>query len=90
VRSSGRPSTSPARAGQSSSQECQTTTTTTPFNCRARCPHVDIPRLLNLAKSGKLKLDDFITRRYTLDQINEGYADLLAGQNIRGVIIHEQ
>jgi alcohol dehydrogenase/S-(hydroxymethyl)glutathione dehydrogenase/alcohol dehydrogenase len=53
-------------------------------------PHVDIPRLLNLAKSGKLKLDDFITRRYTLDQINEGYADLLAGQNIRGVIIHEQ
>jgi Zn-dependent alcohol dehydrogenase len=51
---------------------------------------VDIPRLLNLAKSGKLKLDGFITRRYTLDQINEGYADLLAGHNIRGVIIHDQ
>ncbi|ORA26275.1 alcohol dehydrogenase [Mycobacterium aquaticum] len=55
-------------------------------NCN---PHVDIPRLLGLAKRGKLRLDDFITRRYTLDQINQGYADLLAGHNIRGVILHD-
>jgi alcohol dehydrogenase (nicotinoprotein) len=47
---------------------------------------VEIPRLLNLYKRGELKLDELITRTYTLDEINEGYADMLAGKNIRGVI----
>jgi S-(hydroxymethyl)glutathione dehydrogenase/alcohol dehydrogenase len=40
-------------------------------------------------QAGRLKLDELITKRYTLDQINEGYADLLDGKNIRGVIVHE-
>ena len=31
-------------------------------------------------------LDELITARYTLDQINEGYADMHAGKNLRGVI----
>jgi len=35
---------------------------------------------------GKLKLDELVTRTYTLDQINEAYADLMAGRLIRGVI----
>ncbi|MGK2866045.1 MAG: alcohol dehydrogenase, partial [Mycobacterium sp.] len=26
------------------------------------------------------------TREYTLDQINEGYADMRSGRNIRGLI----
>jgi Zn-dependent alcohol dehydrogenase len=26
--------------------------------------------------------------RYSLDQVNEGYADMLAGKNIRGVIVN--
>jgi NDMA-dependent alcohol dehydrogenase len=46
----------------------------------------DIPRLLALYKTGKLKLDELVTRTYTLDQVNEGYADLVAGRNLRGVI----
>jgi S-(hydroxymethyl)glutathione dehydrogenase/alcohol dehydrogenase len=46
----------------------------------------DIPRLLSLYKSGKLKLDELVTRTYTLDEINAGYADLTAGRNLRGVI----
>jgi Zn-dependent alcohol dehydrogenase len=29
------------------------------------------------------------TSRYALEQVNEGYRDLLAGKNIRGVILHE-
>ncbi len=49
-------------------------------------PRVDIPKLLGLYRDGQLKLDELITNTYTLDQINEGYADLLAGKNIRGVI----
>jgi S-(hydroxymethyl)glutathione dehydrogenase/alcohol dehydrogenase len=52
-------------------------------------PFDDIPRLLGLYKSGKLKLDELITNRYTLDQVNQGYEDMMAGRNIRGVIIHE-
>ncbi|MEX5635425.1 NDMA-dependent alcohol dehydrogenase [Parafrankia sp. FMc2] len=48
--------------------------------------HRDIPRLLDLYRQGHLKLDELITRTYTLDQINEGYADMHAGKNIRGVI----
>ncbi|MGH8997921.1 MAG: NDMA-dependent alcohol dehydrogenase [Acidimicrobiia bacterium] len=49
-------------------------------------PQKDVPRLLRLYKTGQLKLRELITREYTLDQINEGYADMHAGRNIRGVI----
>lgn len=46
----------------------------------------DIPQLIELYNSGRLKLDELITREYTLDQINEGYADMRSGRNIRGLI----
>jgi NDMA-dependent alcohol dehydrogenase len=49
-------------------------------------PRNDIPNLLKMYHAGKLKLDELVTRTYTLDQVNEAYADMLAGKNIRGVI----
>ena len=49
-------------------------------------PAKDVPRLLGLYQAGQLKLDELITRRYSLDQIAEGYADMHAGRNIRGLI----
>ena len=52
-------------------------------------PLVDVPLLIGLYQAGELKLDELITRRYKLDEINEGYQDMLDGKNIRGVIIHE-
>ncbi len=52
-------------------------------------PTVDIPRILGLYQSGDLKLDEILTRTYTLEQVNEGYDDLLNGKNVRGVVIHE-
>jgi S-(hydroxymethyl)glutathione dehydrogenase/alcohol dehydrogenase len=52
-------------------------------------PLYDIPRLLGLYRSGDLKLDELITRRYTLAEVNDAYRDLDAGKNIRGVIVHE-
>lgn len=52
-------------------------------------PTQDIKKMLALYRSGKLKLDELVTKQYTLDQINDGYADLEAGKNIRGVIVHE-
>ncbi len=51
-------------------------------------PRADIPMLLGLYRDGLLKLDELVTSTYTLDQINDGYQDLLDGKNIRGVIIH--
>jgi alcohol dehydrogenase (nicotinoprotein) len=52
-------------------------------------PTTDIPKILGLYQAGDLKLDEIITRTYTLDEVNEGYEDLLAGKNVRGVIVHE-
>ena len=49
-------------------------------------PQRDIPLLLSMYQAGKLNLDDMVTRRYSLEQINEGYQDMLEGRNIRGVI----
>jgi NDMA-dependent alcohol dehydrogenase len=49
-------------------------------------PRFDIPNLLSLYKAGQLKLDELITRTYPLDEINQGYQDMLDGVNIRGVL----
>ncbi|WP_232665865.1 NDMA-dependent alcohol dehydrogenase [Pseudonocardia sp. TRM90224] len=52
-------------------------------------PLYDVPRLLGLYRSGDLKLDELVTRRYALDEINDGYRDMADGKNIRGVVVHE-
>ncbi len=49
-------------------------------------PHYDIPQLLSMYKAGKLHLDDMVTRQYKLEQVNDGYTDMLEGRNIRGII----
>ncbi len=49
-------------------------------------PRRQITLLLDLYMTGKLKLDELVTRRYTLDQINQGYEDMRNGLNIRGII----
>jgi NDMA-dependent alcohol dehydrogenase len=51
-------------------------------------PRADIPKLLALYQAGQLKLDELVTRTYKLEEINEGYADMHAGKNIRGVIVY--
>ncbi len=49
-------------------------------------PRHDMPRLLALYKSGRLKLDELVTRTYRLEQINEAFDDMLRGKVARGVI----
>jgi S-(hydroxymethyl)glutathione dehydrogenase/alcohol dehydrogenase len=49
-------------------------------------PASSTPFLLGLYQAGQLKLDELVTRRYSLEDINQGYDDLHAGVNIRGVI----
>ena len=52
-------------------------------------PRFDIPNLLALYQAGRLKLDELVTRTYRLDQINQGYQDMLDGVNIRGVLVFD-
>ena len=49
-------------------------------------PRADIPELLSMYREGVLKLDQLITNRYSLDDVNQGYQDMRDGKNIRGVI----
>jgi S-(hydroxymethyl)glutathione dehydrogenase/alcohol dehydrogenase len=49
-------------------------------------PRADIPALLSMYREGELKLDELITNRYSLAQVNQGYQDMRDGVNIRGVI----
>jgi S-(hydroxymethyl)glutathione dehydrogenase/alcohol dehydrogenase len=52
-------------------------------------PIYDIRKMLDLYRTGDIKLDELITKTYRLEDINAGYQDMLDGNNIRGVIIHE-
>ena len=47
----------------------------------------DFPMLIDLYKQGRLKLDELITGRYKLEEINEAVASVLRGEARRNVII---
>lgn len=49
-------------------------------------PKADVFRLARLYQTGQLQLDEMITRRYRLDDINDAYDDLRKGRIVRGVI----
>jgi NDMA-dependent alcohol dehydrogenase len=53
-------------------------------------PSGDIPRQVNMYRSGSLKLDELITKTYSLDQVADGYRDMHAGTIIRGVITFDR
>ncbi len=52
-------------------------------------PHVDIPRILQLYRAGRLALDELTTRTYRLEDINQGYEDMREGRTVRGVILFD-
>jgi NDMA-dependent alcohol dehydrogenase len=52
-------------------------------------PALEVRREIDLYRTGQLKLDELITTRYRLDDINAAVDDLVQGRNIRGVVIHE-
>jgi len=49
----------------------------------------DIPALVQLYRAGSLKLDELITGRYPLDQINEAVAEVKRGEALRNVIVFD-
>jgi S-(hydroxymethyl)glutathione dehydrogenase/alcohol dehydrogenase len=46
----------------------------------------DFNEIWRLYRAGRIQLTEMITKRYTLDGVNDGYADMHAGVNIRGVV----
>ncbi|MEZ4516437.1 MAG: Zn-dependent alcohol dehydrogenase [Chloroflexota bacterium] len=50
-------------------------------------PARDFPLYANLYRNGQLDLDRLISKTYSLDEINEAYADMLSGETARGVIL---
>jgi Zn-dependent alcohol dehydrogenase len=45
--------------------------------------------MLDLYNHGHLKLDELVTKQYKLDEVAQGYEDMHAGKNIRGVLIFD-
>jgi S-(hydroxymethyl)glutathione dehydrogenase / alcohol dehydrogenase len=50
---------------------------------------VDMPRLVDFYLSGKLKLDDMISRRIKLKEVNEAFDELKRGEIARSVIVFD-
>ena len=52
-------------------------------------PRNAIPELLVALPGGQLKLDELVTTKYSLEDINQGYQDMRDGKNIRGMVMYE-
>jgi S-(hydroxymethyl)glutathione dehydrogenase/alcohol dehydrogenase len=50
---------------------------------------VDMPRLVDFYLTGKLKLDDMISRRIKLKEVNEAFDELKRGEIARSVIVFD-
>jgi S-(hydroxymethyl)glutathione dehydrogenase/alcohol dehydrogenase len=50
---------------------------------------VDMPRLVDLYMQGRLKLDELISRRIRLDQVNDAFAEMKTGEIARSVIVFD-
>ncbi|MGH9018578.1 MAG: zinc-binding dehydrogenase, partial [Acidimicrobiales bacterium] len=52
----------------------------------SQSPRVQVPNMLNLFEAGELKIDEIITREYSLDEVQKAYEDQAAGTIVRGVV----
>ncbi len=50
---------------------------------------IDMPYYLDLYRQGRIKLDELISQRIKLDEINDGYKTLQAGSGARSVIVFD-
>ena len=50
---------------------------------------VDMPRYVELYRQGRLKLDELVSQRMRLDQINTAFDDMRQGHVVRTVIFFE-
>jgi S-(hydroxymethyl)glutathione dehydrogenase/alcohol dehydrogenase len=50
---------------------------------------VDMPRLVDMYMAGKLKLDDMISRRIKLEEVNSAFEEMKRGEIARSVIVFD-
>jgi len=50
-------------------------------------PLIDFPRIIELYRAGKLKLNELVSRKFGLSEINDGIRALGAGEVARGVVV---
>ena len=50
---------------------------------------VDMPRLVDMYLAGKLKLDEMISRRIKLEEVNDAFTEMKTGQIARSVIVFD-
>jgi len=50
---------------------------------------IDMPRLVDFYMAGKLKLDEMISRRIKLEDVNEAFAEMKRGEIARSVIVFD-
>jgi S-(hydroxymethyl)glutathione dehydrogenase/alcohol dehydrogenase len=50
---------------------------------------VDIPRYIELYYQGKLMLDEMITKRFRLEQVDEAFQAMREGEVIRSVLMFD-
>ena len=53
------------------------------------CIRKDIPQLIGLYQQGQLKLDELVSRSYTLDEINQALEAAERGEALRNVITYD-
>ena len=52
-------------------------------------PQRDVPRMIALFRAGRLSVDQLLTHRLKLEEINEGFDRLREGIEVRQVVVFE-
>ncbi len=51
------------------------------------CRPVDYPRVIEMARQGRIKVAELVTHKFPLDEINQGFDVLRAGEAVRAVVV---
>ena len=51
------------------------------------CPLADYPKVIEMVRNGKIQVESMVSKRFSLDQINEGLDFLRSGEGFRSVIV---
>jgi len=52
-------------------------------------PDRDFPRIMDLYSSGQLKLDELVTKTYRIEDVAQGFDDLINGRIAKGVVVFD-
>ncbi len=51
------------------------------------CRPVDYPRVIEMARQGRIKVAELVTHKFSLDEINQAFEVLRAGEALRAVVV---